>query len=368
MHAFPHSSSFRRLTVGAALALTTLTSSSYADENRYQQHNLVTDGGDPNITADHTDPNLVNAWGLVFGYNTPAWVADNGTGVSTLYNGDGVAILFPPPKQLVVSIPQGGPTGIVFNNNNSGNAPDFLITNALTSAGLFIFASESGVISAWAPSVDLNNAVAKFTTDNGAVYKGLAIGGNGSGHFLYATDFHNGIVDVFDKGFTRVTDKFPFTDPTIPAGFAPFGIQNILGDIYVTYAKQDAAKHDDVHRRGLGYVNVFDANGNLLHRVASRGALNAPWGLALAPAGFGKFRGRLLIGNFGDGTIGAYSLTTGEFQGRLRNPNDRVLKIDGLWALSFGNGVQHQPANTLFFTAGPGDEMHGLYGRIEPIP
>jgi uncharacterized protein (TIGR03118 family) len=271
---------------------------------------------------------------------------------------------------LVVAIPAsatdaspGNPTGIVFNNNNTGTSPDFVLKNTTASA-LFIFASESGVISAWAPTVDFTHALVQASGAD-AIYKGLAIGGNGSGHFLYATDFHNAKIDEFDKNFQSATLGGNFIDPTLPAGFAPFGIQNINGDLYVTYAKQDAEKHDDVHGKGLGYVSIFDTKGHFLQRFASQGELNAPWGLALAPAGFGDAGGRLLIGNFGDGTIGAYALATGNSRGRLRQAKGKALTIDGLWGLSFGNGVLSQPADTLFFTAGPQDEQHGLYGRIE---
>ena len=191
---------------------------------------------------------------------------------------------------------------------------------------------------------------------------------NGTGNFLYATDFHNNRIDVFDKEFKPATLPGSFDDPSIPDGFAPFGIRNINGDRYVTYAKQDEEKEDDVAGEGLGFVNIFDANGQLIRRFASAGKLNAPWGLALAPADFGKFSNRLLIANFGDGTINAHDLATGTFLGRLKQPDGRRLMIDGLWGISFGNGIQNQPTNVLFFAAGPGDEAHGLYGRIEPLP
>ncbi len=321
----------------------------------YQQTNLVSDV--PGMAA-HTDPNLVNAWGIAFNPNAFAWVADNHTGVATLYDGLGNS----PP--LVVTIPTGSPTGIVFNGS-----PDFVVTGVAASGpGLFIFASESGAISAWAPNVDFTNAI--LVADNsasGAIYKGLALAANGNGHFLYATDFHNGKIDVFDKDFHLATLPGSFADPAIPPGFAPFGIQNLQGAIYVTYAKQDADKVDDVAGKGLGFVNVFDANGHLIRRVVSRGKLNAPWGLAIAPADFGKFSNRLLVGNFGDGIINAYDAATGAFRGQLCGPDGRRLAIDGLWGISFGNGLLDQPTNVLFFAAGPDDENHGLYGRIEAI-
>ncbi len=339
----------------AARALS-LSSSSYA------VHNLVSDGGVP---ADHTDPDLVNPWGLVFNPTAVAWVADAETGVATLYNGAGVK------QSLVVTIPTppGGappshPTGIVFSGGS-----DFVVSvGALSGPSRFIFATEDGTISGWAPNVDPTHAILKVNNStHEAIYKGLALAGNGAGHFLYATDFHHARIDVFDASFNPVTAPGGFHDPRIPRGYAPFGIQNILGNLYVTYAKQDEAKEDDVAGQGFGFVNVFDANGNLLRRLVTRGVLNAPWGLALAPADFGRFSNTLLVGNFGDGRISAFDLRSGEFKGQLRTANHRALEIDGLWALVFGNGVAGQPTNALFFTAGPDDEQHGLYGRIDAV-
>jgi uncharacterized protein (TIGR03118 family) len=200
-----------------------------------------------------------------------------------------------------------------------------------------------------------------------AIYKGLALAGNGTAHFLYAADFHNNRIDVFDSTFHPVTLSGNFSDPRIPRGYAPFGIQNILGNLYVTYAKQDRDAEDDVAGRGFGFVDVFDANGHLLRRFVSRGRLNAPWGLALAPADFGQFSNTLLIGNFGDGRINAFDLQSGEPLGRLRTPDGRAISIDGLRGIAFGSGVASQPTNTLFFAAGPDDEEHGVYGRIDPV-
>jgi uncharacterized protein (TIGR03118 family) len=326
-----------------------------AVDRSYQVHYLVSDGFVP---ADHTDPNLVNAWGVAFNPFAFVWVADNATGVATLYDGNGV------PQSLVVTIPGGSPTGIVFN----GSTTDFVVhQGTLSGAAAFLFATEKGVIAGWSPGVNRTNAiVAADSSASGAIYKGLALAGTGNGFQLYATDFHNGKIDVFDSAFHPVTAPGGFTDPTIPRNFAPFGIQNLNGNIYVTYAKQDDEREDDVHGPGLGFVNVFDPNGNLIRRVASRGTLNAPWGLALAPADFGAFSNQLLVGNFGDGTISAYDERSGKFTGQLLAPNSRPLVIDGLWGLSFGNGVLNQPTNTLFFAAGPDDENHGAYGRIEP--
>lgn len=331
----------------------------------YQQHNLVSDGFVP---ADHPDANLVNAWGVAFNPFGPVWVADNGTGVSTLYDGAGNALT------LFVHIPSpgnsdggGNPTGIVFNGSTG-----FAVTKGSASgASKFIFATEDGLIAGWAPNVDSNHAITAVdnSATTGAVYKGLALSAGGSGSLLYASDFHNNKIDVFDSSFKPVTlPPGAFTDPALPMGFAPFGLQAINGNIYISYAKQDADRHDDVKGKGLGFVNVFDPNGNLIRRVVTRGKLNAPWGMTLAPAGFGKFSNRLLVGNFGDGRINAYDLATGTFIGQLKGVDHRPIQIDGLWGLAFGNGLMSQPVNTLFFAAGPDDEHHGLYGRIDTAP
>jgi uncharacterized protein (TIGR03118 family) len=338
---------------------------SYADADFYQQRNLVSDSAA--IPAANRDPNLVNAWGIAFNPYGFVWVADAGTGVSTLYDGDGK------PQSLVVKIPpsaSGGtanPTGIVYYGG-----PGFVVTNGTASGpSRFLFATESGVIAGWAPNVDLTNAIRMVDNSGatGAIYKGLALSASGQGPLLYATDFHNGRIDVFDSAFKPVTlPGTPFFDAHIPAGFAPFGIQAINGDIYVSYAKQDADKHDDVAGPGLGYISVFDPNGRLIRRLVARGALNAPWGMALAPASFGRFSNRLLVANFGDGTINAFDPASGRFVGRLKEADRRPVRIDGLWGIAFGNGLNNQPVDTLFFTAGPTDETHGLYGRLDVAP
>jgi uncharacterized protein (TIGR03118 family) len=223
-------------------------------------------------------------------------------------------------------------------------------------------------MSAWSPTVDLNNAITVFDgAAQGASYKGLAIAPRGSANFLYAADFHNARVDVFDASFAPVTLPGGFVDAQLPAGFAPFGIQAIGGDIYVTYAKQDAAMADEVVGPGLGYVDVYTPNGALIRRVASRGRLNAPWGIALAPARFGTFSNALLIGNFGDGRINAFEPVFGFPMGPLRDSRMRPIEIEGLWGIAFGNGFANQPVNTLFFASGPDDEEHGLYGRLDLI-
>lgn len=320
-----------------------------AEDNAYTVTPLVSD--QPGV-APVVDTNLVNAWGLAASSASPWWVADNGTSKSTLYNGNTGQ-----PLALVVSVgTDSGPTGVVFNGG-----PGFVVTNGATSApARFIFDSEDGLIRGWNPTVDPTNALVAPADAPGAIFKGLAIAGG----MLYANDFHNGVVDVFDGSWNLVNQ---FTDPGLPSGFAPFGIQANDSRIFVSFAKQDAAAEDEVAGQGLGFVDVFDTGGNLVERVAQRGLLNAPWGLAVAPADFGRFSGDLLVGNFGDGKINAFEQQSNgrfEFRGQLRKASGLPIAIDGLWALEFGNGANAGPTNTLFFTAGPEDETHGLFGRI----
>lgn len=315
--------------------------------NVYKKRNLVSD---IDGVARISDANLVNPWGLAFGPATPAWVADNGTDVSTLYSG-GVRKSIPVTLPLVVGIPGGAPTGVVFNAT-----PGFKVNGA---AAHFIFDSEAGTITAWNAGTQ---AVTEATTP-GAIYKGLAIASKGSATMLYAANFHAGTIDVFNDSFAPVTVPGGFADPNLPAGFAPFNIQEIAGRLVVAYAQQDADAEDEVAGAGLGFVDVFDTSGHLLRRLVSQGALNAPWGLAVAPRHFGPFSGDLLVGNFGDGAINAYDPRTGAFRGTLQNKDGNQIKINGLWALRFGNGVIGTP-QTLLFTAGIGDEDHGLFGEI----
>ena len=303
-----------------------------------------------------TDPALVNGWGLSAGPTTPWWVSDNGTNNSTLYNGSGAK------QALTVSVP-GAPTGTVFN----GVATDFVISQGGKSgAARFLFATEGGQVLGWSPTVNAATAILGVDSSaKGAVYKGLTTAADR----LYATDFHNGRVDVFDTSFDPVS--LPFTDPKLPKGYAPFGIQALGGSIFVTYAKQDAAKKDDIAGDGAGYVDQYTTDGQLVARVASGGRKNAPpnapWGLALAPSSFGVFSGDLLIGNFGNGRISAYQDRGGGkwvFKGQLRHGDGTLVTIDGLWAIAFGNGSAGGPTTSLYFAAGPGGEAHGLFGAI----
>jgi uncharacterized protein (TIGR03118 family) len=328
-------------------------------------------------TAGNTDANLVNPWGLSIPADSfPAWVANNHTQTSTLYDGNGKPQ--PHAAPLVVSFAASGtgttfdPTGIVFNTS----ATDFTVSSAGTSgAAKFLFDGEGGMIAGWNPTVDRTHAITMYTDVGGAVYKGLAVAQNAGKSFLYAADFHNGKVDVFNSAFVKQTTSataFTFADPGIPAGYAPFGIQAIANgaagatQIYVTYAKQLAPdNHDNVDGAGLGYVDVYDTNGKLIKQLVATGALNAPWGLALAPSDFGTLSGALLVGNFGDGNINAYEPAAGTFIGTVMDSIGKALATPGLWGIAFGNDANNQPHNALFFAAGTNNEANGSYGRID---
>jgi len=324
----------------------------------YAVTNLVSDG--TAVPAAHTDTHLVNAWGVAFNPQGFAWVANNGTSTSTLYDGNGV------PQSLVVGVPatmDADPTGLVFNPTQ-----DFKVgTGAGTAPAAFIFAGEAGTISGWSPTISANTTITMYDGSSAnKVYKALAIGKFNNVNYLYAADFHNGKVDVFNGSFAPVTLAGNFVDPQLPTGYAPFGIQAIGNSIYVSYAKQQAGSDDEQGGAGLGALAVFDMGGNFVKQlVAPGGSLNAPWGIAMAPADFGVFSGALLVGNFGDGKINAFDASTGAPMGALSKADKTPVVIDGLWGIAFGNGLQNQPTTTLFFAAGPGDESHGLYGRID---
>jgi uncharacterized protein (TIGR03118 family) len=337
----------------------------------YQQTNLVSDIAG---MAKFTDPNLKNPWGISHSAGSPWWVSDNNAGVATLYNGDGTAVPLVVTIPLPGNVPGGAPTGNVFNPFNGTNPTEFVVSSGGKSGpSVFIFATEDGTISGWNPGVNFTNAIVAVDNSGlrGAVYKGLAIGSNASGHFLYATNFRDGVVEMYDSTFTKVksfTDKNLSNNCPLPGQcFAPFGIQNIGGNLYVTYALQQPGGHDDQAGNGNGFVDVFDTNGIFIRRLASSGTLNSPWGLTLAPASFGGFGNDLLVGNFGDGRINAFDPTTGDFLGQLKSQTGKRITIDGLWGLGFGNGVNAGPSGTLFFTAGINGEADGLFGSITPI-
>jgi uncharacterized protein (TIGR03118 family) len=345
---------FRRTVALSAVAIIVgVAGAAYArtQADIYTVHSLVSDGA----AAPGTDASLVNAWGLTAGPTTPWWAANNGTNTSTLYNGAGTK------QALTVSV-AGAPTGTVFN----GNTADFVVSqNGKSGAARFLFATEGGTIMGWTPAVSGTTAVpAADRSSTGAIYKGLATVADK----LYATDFHNGRVDVFDASFNLVPGGF--TDPRIPKGYAPFGIQALAGNLFVTYAQQDGAKKDDVAAPGQGYVDEFTPAGQLVAHVVNSGKKNAPldasWGLAMAPADFSVFGGDLLVGNFGNGRISAYA-PRGDawvFKGQLKHADGSPIAIDGLWAIAFGNGAAAGPASTLYFLSGPSAEAHGLFGSI----
>lgn len=317
----------------------------------YTQTNLTSDI--PGL-AKFQDSDLVNSWGITHSPTSPWWVSDNGAGVATLYNGSGVK------RPLVVTIPgvngSSTPTGVVFNNNTKA----FNITSG--NAARFIFATEDGTIAAW------NNgttAVVMVNNSPKAVYKGLTIAfcSHCGKDMLYVANFREAKIDVFDTNFNPENMHGGFVDDQIPKGFAPFNVMNIGGNLVVTYAKQDAQKHDDVASPGNGFVDIFDPHGNLIKRLKHGFWLNSPWGVAKAPGNFGQFSNLLLIGNFGSGQIAGFD-DKGNFHGLIRNGKGKIITIDGLWGLGFGNNGMAGPSNTLFFAAGINDEADGLFGTI----
>jgi uncharacterized protein (TIGR03118 family) len=406
--------------LGSALVVAAMAG--YACAAGYTQTNLVSNGAVP---AAHTDPNLVNPWGIsFFPGGSPFWISDNNAGVTTLYDGTGSP--FPAPATpLVVDIPSptdpthggatGAPTGQVANLTIATATPAFIIPNTQSATppnfgpALFIFATEDGTILAWnsppfaspgIPEPDGPSPLgitddALIVVDNstsgedeceeddcagGAVYKGLAlatrkVGTNANVPFLYATNFRTGNIDVFDGTFGPATVPGEFKDEKVQEGYAPFGIQNINNHLWVTYAQQDAARHDSVNKPGHGYVSVFDTDGNLLSHFAQRGHLNSPWGVGLAPASFGKFANDILIGNFGDGLINAYDPAKGRWLGMLSDASGNPIINPGLWSVTFsgpaGATATNATPDTLYITAGlvgPTHENAGLFAKISPNP
>ncbi len=329
---------------------------------QYVRTNLVSD--QPGAAA-HTDPNLINAWGVVFNPNGFVWVSSNHGSKSTLYDGDGN------PQSLVVDVPGpstatgGSPTGIVFNGGS-----DYVVSQGAQSGpARFIWATEDGILAAWNPGVGSppSPSTSSFKvadrSKGGAVYKGLA---STSDTHLLATDFHNGRIDAFNSNYAfNAALSSAFQDPTLPAGFNPFNVRTFNNKIYVSYALLGPGGVDDMPGAGNGFVNIFNLDGSLDHRLISQGPLNSPWGMTIAPSNFGAFSNALLVGNFGDGRINAFNPLTGALLGALSDASGSELEVDGLWGLEFGNGLNDQPTNTLFFAAGPDKEDHGLYGRID---
>ncbi len=341
--------------LAAALSISALTT--HADEVKYHQVNLVSDL--PGV-AMLQDTNLVNAWGISFGPTTPFWISDNGTGLSTLYavTNDSSGTAHVAKQGLEVTIPgEGNPTGQVFNNVGGFNGD------------LFLFVSEDGTISGWRPALGTTAEVLVPGKTNN-VYKGVTLAKSSNGPVLLAANFRQGTVDVFGTNSALMGQ---FMDSKAPAGYAPFGIQAISNLVFVTFAKQDATKHDDVAGRGHGLIDVFDPNTGKFHRFATGSdaggkvkEMNSPWGIALAPSSFSKGGEKLLVGNFGSGTIMQFE-SDGDFEGQLQAEHGPDLAIDGLWALTFGNGTRAGDPATLYFTAGPNGESHGLFGSLEPV-
>lgn len=329
---------------------------SVAEAQHYQQTNLVSDL--PGAAVQ--DPHLVNPWGLSRSSASFWWVSDNGVGLATLYNGTGT------PQSLVVTIPPADAT------SGEGGVPTGTVSNGTTDFALpsggpakFIFVGEDGTISGWNGGT---SAVVVSTKDK-SVYKGVAIASFHGANYLYVANFSRKRIDVFDTHFNRVhLDDDAFEDEHLPRSFAPFNIQNIGDSLYVAFARLDRKTNDEVAGAGLGYVNVYTPGGRLKRRLEHGSWLNAPWGLVLASGDFGTFSHHLLVGNFGSGEIAAYNVSTGRFDGMLRNVSDGILSIPGLWALSFGVMPNSGPPTTLFFTAGIEDEAHGLFGTLLPVP
>lgn len=332
---------------------------------QYTQTNLVSNQSG---AAQPPDSDLVNSWGLSRSSSSPWWVADNGPGLATLYNGSGVKLT------LVVTIPSGDPTisptgtptGTIFN----GSSLDFLIAGK---AALFLFVTEDGTVSGWYGGINATNtAVITVNEKSKSVFKGATIAQvnehGTSTTYLYVADFRKGRVQVYDSSFHKVSfGEERFDDDCLRDGFAPFNIQNIGGNLYVTFAKQDSAKHDEVDGAGLGFVDVFTPSGRLIQRFEHGDWLNAPWGLTMASQDFGLYSHYILVGQFGSGEILAFDPVTGRFEGKLMNTSNQPITIDGLWGLGFGNGGNAGPENTLYFAAGPNQESNGLFGTITAV-
>ena len=331
-----------------------------APSNKYAVTGLVSDVAG---IASHQDTNLVNAWGLDKSPTGPWWVNSAAKGLSLLYNGAGV------PNPLVVTVPPApgqpspsSPTGIVYNGTTSFEAGP-------GQPSIFLFATEDGTISGWNSAVNQTQAIVKVNKNGSAIYKGLAIGQINGQNVLYAANFFGSKIEVFDGSFNQLpTGPTAFKDSVVPAGYGPFNVQNIGGVIYVTWAKQNAAKEDEIAGVGLGYVSGFSPRGVLVRRLQHGNWMNAPWGLALAPANFGALSNQLLVGQFGNGTIVSFDATSGVIRNIMKKANGQAVSVPGLWGLSFGNGGPAGPVNTLYFAAGIAGETHGLFGSLTALP
>ena len=337
----------------AAAAMLSFTSIS-AWAVSFTQTNLVTDDQTANA-AQITDPGLKNAWGMSFGPTTPLWVSANGSGTANLYSVD-PGTQATTKQGLTVSIPgDGSVTGQVFNSNASSFNGD-----------RFLFVSEDGTVSGWRPA--LGTAAEALVASATANYKGAAIGSVSGNDYLYTANFKTGMIDAYKGNVAAPSLSGSFIDPTLPSGYAPFNVQSLNGSLYVAYALRDNATLDEVKGAGLGYVDKFSLSGDFQGRIASGGTLNAPWGMAIAPSSFGAMAGDLLVGNFGDGHINIYDPTSHAFLGQVLDANNQPVVIDGLWAISPGNDGSGGSSHLLYFTAGPNDEAHGLFGVLAPVP
>jgi uncharacterized protein (TIGR03118 family) len=351
----------------ALLPLTSTRPSAAAVSGVYHQTNLVSDL--PGLALIQ-DPDLVNPWGISLSGGSPFWVANNGSGTSTLYAGDHVSPPVPLTKNaLVVTIPDGLPTGTVFN---TGGTTDFVVKSPGGASGraAFLFASQVGIVSGWNPNVPApGSKQAQVGGTGDAVYTGLAIGQVGTATYLYAADFEHGKIDVYDGTFHTPNPPLDgsFNDPNIPNSYSNFNIQNIGGKLYVTYAQQSHKDPEDETDRGSGFVDVFDTSGHLLQRLILGNHLNAPWGLALAPPNFGAFSNALIVGNFGNGNLQAFDPDSGKYLGQLKDEGGKPIVIDGLWGITFGNGGNGGDKNALYFAAGIDDETHGLFGSLRAV-
>lgn len=322
------------------------------------QTNLVSDGFVP---AAHTDPGLKNPWGIAFAPGMEFWVSDNNSGLATLYDGNGVS-QFPTVNIPGAAGAPGTPTGQVFNSTSG-----FVVTQGASSGpGVFILVNEDGVISGWNPSVNFNNAVVALDhSASGAVYKGATLASVGGAEELFVTNFNSGSVEAYDSSFQRVTlAPKAFRDRSIPKDFAPFNIQQVGGNLYVTYARQNSAKHDDVGGAGNGFVDVFNTSGKLLHHLQHGSFMDSPWGVTVAPSSWGKFAGDILVGQFKSGQIDLFNPKSGRFVSTLNDQSGKPIQNDRLWALTPGTGSDTASTQSLYFTAGLNDEQDGLFGTL----
>jgi uncharacterized protein (TIGR03118 family) len=338
-----------------------------ANAQHYNRTDLTQNASGVSATATHTDPNLVNAWGLARSSGSPWWISDNGTGLSTLYDLTGAAqalvVTIPPPAKLTGP---SAPTGTIFNYTGAFDV-------APGKPAVFLFVTEDGTISGWNPAVNATNAVRVIDRSGHAIYKGCALATTRGGPVLYATNFQTGKVEAYDGNFKRLN----LAEGAFSAGveiedsdlqYVPFNIQNVGGNLVVTFAAKRAGDKDETAGAGLGQVEVFDTSGRRLLRLQHGPWFNAPWGVALAPGDFGAFSHRLLVGNFGDGTVHAFDSVSGRFDGTLLGTDGSPIQVNGLWAISFGgDGAKNGLATELYFTAGPNDESNGLFGKIAAV-